>query len=167
MYKLDLKIEKLDPSQYIDTPSADEVYADISLDILLGDGKIFNIFKIRWDVMCLLRWILEKKQAIIFESPLDLIKSDFSIAYGIRNFHKMVDLDSVKDSDLDLVFEYKTRHGLRFSLRGVDINSVYVGRSTKGYEISYSSENYHWTYIVDLPEFIASVEGYYMKLKNQ
>ncbi|WP_152034317.1 hypothetical protein [Mycoavidus cysteinexigens] len=167
MHRLDLKITKLDPSQYIDIPSEDEVYADISLDVLLSDGKTFNIFKIRWDVICLLKWTLEKKQAILFESPLDLIKSDFSIAYGIRYFHEMVDLDSVKDSDLDSVFEYKTRHGLRFALRGVDINSVYIGKSTKGYEISYSSEDYHWTYIVDLPEFIASVEDYYVKLKNK
>lgn len=39
MYKLDLKITKLDPSQYIDTPYEDEVYADISLDVLLNEIK--------------------------------------------------------------------------------------------------------------------------------
>ncbi len=167
MFELDLKIEKLDPSQYIDTPSADEVYADISLGVLLGDGKTLNIFKIRWDVICLLRWILEKKQDILFEPPLDLIKSDFSIAYGIRNFHEMVDLDNVKDSDLDSVFEYKTRHGLRFALRGVDINSIYIGRSTKGHEISYCSDDSNWSYMIDLPKFITSVEDFYIKLKNK
>ncbi|UAW64779.2 hypothetical protein KMZ15_03725 [Mycoavidus sp. HKI] len=167
MYKLDLKITKLDPSQYIDPPSEDEVYADISLDVLLDEGKIFNIFKIRWDVMCLLKWIIENKESIISEPPLNLIKSDFSIAYGIWNFYDLADLDNVRDSDMDLVFDYKTRHGLIFALRGVDINNVYIGQAVKGYEISYSNDNNHWSYMVDLPEFITSVENYYTKLKNE
>lgn len=98
---------------------------------------------------------------------MDLIRSDFSIAYGIWNYLDLVDLDTVKDSDMDLVFDYKTRHGLAFALRGVDVNNVYIGRATKGYEISYSHDDYHWACIVDLPEFIASVEDYYIKLKNE
>ncbi|MCX8567127.1 MAG: hypothetical protein ON057_001854 [Glomeribacter sp. 1016415] len=167
MCKLDLKISKLDPSEYIDTPSEDEIYADISLDILLDEGKIFNIFKIRWDVMCLLNWILENKESILFEPPLDFIGSNFSIAYGIWNFYDIVDLDNVRDSDMDLLFEYRTRHELCFALRGVDVDTVYIGRAAKGYEISYSCDDFHWTYTVDLPEFIASVEAYYVKLKNK
>ncbi len=37
--KLDLKLAKLDPSQYIDNPYEGEGYADISLDVLLNEGK--------------------------------------------------------------------------------------------------------------------------------
>ncbi len=167
MHKLDLKISKLDPSEYIDTPSENEVYADISLDILLNEGKILNIFKIRWGVMCLLKWILENKEYILFEFPMNFIRSDFSIAYGIWNFYDMVDLDNSRDSDMDLLFEYRTRHELCFALHGVDVDNVYTGRAAKGYEISYSNDDCHWTYIVDLPEFIASIEAHYVNLKNK
>lgn len=165
MYKLDLKISELHPDQYIDMPSKDEVYADISLDVQLDGGKIFNVFKIKWDAMCFLNWFIENKQAIIYENPIELIDGGVSIACGIEKFYGNVDPDNL--AELDMVFEYSKRHGLRFALRGVDINEVYIGKTEKGYEISYCNNDSIWSYKIDLLEFIASIESYYVKLKNK
>lgn len=164
MYKLDLKISELHPNQYIDIPAEDEVYADISLDVRLGGGKIFNIFKIRWDAMCFLNWIMENKKYIIYDSPIKLIDGSVSIAFGIERYYEIADPDNIEE--LDMVFEYSKRHGLRFALRGVDIDEVYIGKTEKGHEISYCSDNSIWSYKIDLLEFIASVESYYVKLKK-
>ncbi|MCX8565287.1 MAG: hypothetical protein ON057_000014 [Glomeribacter sp. 1016415] len=165
MNKLDLKIIELDSSEYIDTPYENEVYANISLDILLDRDRVFNLFKIKWDAICLLEWVIENKQAILTESPPSFIKGYVSLACGVSNFYETVDVDNLKD--LNLMFKYRTRHGLRFSLRGVDIDEIYIGMSNEDYEISYWGDNSNWSYKIDLPNFIGSVENYYFSLKNK
>lgn len=174
MLKLKLSATKIPPNEYPDVPTAEQIYAEFSLFVQDADGNIIrDVFKIKWDINCLLNWAVENKNSLLFEPfPMPTIVGR-TLAESIRAFYRAVDLedDEKVDEKLDEMYDYRTRHGLRFALRGVDILDIYLGLNSTGYEISCfdeieGREPEHWAYQVDLESFIEDVECLKFKLQR-
>jgi hypothetical protein len=153
MFNLKLSVRKLPPDEWLDEPSPDEVYAEFALFLQDADKKrVRDFFTIKWDINCLLDWVVENKNAILCEPFPSLGVVGQSLAERISRFYDVVDPgDDAKD---DAMYEYRTRHGVRFALRGVDVPVIYIGLNSTGHEISGDG----WACRVDMEAFIRDVE---------
>ncbi len=81
-----------------------------------------------------------------------------SIAQAISCFYESYDAEEPNEGMLQKVYDYRTRHSLRFGLRGTDINDIYLGLFGRCHEISLFCERERWRYEVDLSRFLDQAE---------
>lgn len=109
-----------------------------------------ELFTIEWDFRDIINWFSINKEALINES-FPFSKSHGSIAKKV--FDLLEDENSDEDQ-IDILYEYRTRHGIRFALRGTNIVDLYLGKTNSTYEVSLFDSNNDWRYQIDLIDFV-------------
>lgn len=146
---------------YDDTDPGD--WAKIDINVVNHDNTIVkNIFHMQWNLSELIDWILENEEAIMKENMPVLLKGN-SIARAIYNFRENLSYpeeegpeQAIFNYKYEVVWNYKVKHGLRFGMRGTDINDTFIGLLNGKHTISlYEDEQYN--YEVDLSDFFNSV----------
>ncbi|HEY0684625.1 MAG TPA: hypothetical protein VGD45_19980 [Steroidobacter sp.] len=148
-----LRLEKQDDPALTDTGTSVGRYRLLVCDELthaqIGLAEFFCEAGDLWD------WFSAHREALLEENPPEFLPEGISLAQRISKFYEDVDPDAAGiDALLDTLHAYRTRHGLRFALRGVDIPNIYLGRHNSMHEIS-CAEDPSWSYQVDLPQFLA------------
>ncbi|MBD1364855.1 hypothetical protein IDJ77_13620 [Mucilaginibacter sp. ZT4R22] len=166
---LNFNIEILD-HPYADEPSSVfEQWARMRLEICNDDGESEKIiFDTQWDVKVLVAWVIENQVYLLAEEyPFSLQES--SVAEGLHNFYEGLDLDgdSIEEDELlDLVYNYRVRHGLRFAMRGTDIDDVFIGPINGETTISCFNDFSNWNYKVEIDGFLSTINTLSEKLFN-
>jgi hypothetical protein len=97
-----------------------------------------------------LRDWLNKNQERLLNEPFPVETEAASIASALSAFYEEVDPD-VSGNELERVYDYRTAHGLRFALRGTDIDDIYLGRWRGRFQISACRGADEWSDNLDLP----------------
>ncbi len=124
---------------------------------LVSNEKQINLDKIILDNILELKWFEDNEVYIRNELPPIKVDNKLSIADAINYFLGSVDLDSDIDEQLDILYEYRTRHGIRFAFRGQHIANIYIGLNNGKYEIS-CDEKKHFSYEVDIDSLFTQVQ---------
>lgn len=145
MFKMKLDIQTLPRSEWPDHPTDGTEYAQITLSICNQNAEcVVAPFSVKWDVQPIIQWFSENREYLFAD------KFPVSLAQRLSAFYEA---DEVTDELIEAIYSYRTRHGLRFALRGVDVPDVYIGRTEIGIEISATAKSGGWSYPIDLEAF--------------
>ena len=163
--KLNLEYEFLDHPYANEPGSKGEQWSKIRLEILDDNGHVIKtVLDWQWDIIVLLNWFIENKKALQYENIPDEIKSS-SIAKGIFGFYGKYDPDKEDMAILDKIFEYRTRHGLRFALTGMNVDDVYIGLNNGWVTISLHDKKERWNYNIDVEDFFKKIHAIYNEIQ--
>lgn len=161
MYKINLNV--------IPAPELNENYnlAYLMINLVSSKGQI-NIDKIVLDNIRDFEWFKDNESYIRNELfPIE-VDNKLSIAEAINYFIEKIDLDSDVDEQLDALYEYRTRHGIRFAFRGQRIANIYIGLKNGIHEISCDEED-NFRYEVDIDSLfsqVSKIHGEYLNLMS-
>ncbi|MDR3715620.1 MAG: hypothetical protein P4L51_22650 [Puia sp.] len=141
-----------------ESSSRGEKWAKFGVMLLDANGNPSrDIFRIQWDIIVFLEWVTDNKEALLSEELPSGIE-DYSIARSIFEFYENVDPDS-DDDLLDAVYSYRQKHGLRFALRGVDIDEIYIGKFDGVMTVSfYKDDDEQYSSNVEVDSFFTDVQ---------
>lgn len=162
MHKLKLTFtEKTYP--YLDEPHDSTIcWGEIALTVTQNGSLIKEIISTEWDIKELIIWLFTNKQKILSEKlPFEGNIND-SLAKQIYSFYNTD--ESLDEDQIDFMYNYRLRHGLRFGLRGVDIDDVYLGKNGNQYEISFCNDSNFWCFQVDVISFYNELESDFEQL---
>jgi hypothetical protein len=145
------------PHPYPGEPeSAFEKWGKIILDITAENGQsILSLVEIEWDISVLIQWFSENKEALLNEDFPMKAGLKTSIAESLAAFYTSGSFD---DEVVDMIYEYRTRHGLVFALRGTNILDTYIGKYNGVHTASCCLEAAKFTYSIDLRDFFFRLE---------
>jgi len=127
---------------------------DLSIE---ENGSLKTLFKGVVDYHQFIEWIIENESAIrLSDFPIDGL-GDESIAKRICDFYEKLDVDN--DELVDLMFDYRSSHCLRFASRGSDFPEIYIGKSVVGHEVSIFNEHEKWRYFFNVDDFFHKLQG--------
>jgi len=139
------------PIQEIDrtiVPAKGELLSRITLKVRDCAGYEFIVFSVNWDAWILINWLLFNEESILSEKFPFVEKGSL-----IESVYSALSSD-LSDTEEDLLYEYRTRHDVRFALRGVDISSVLLGVGIEGGEMSTFFENKYLKFSVNFDDFL-------------
>lgn len=147
---------------YANEPSSVfEQWARAQLEICGDDGESERIiFDTQWDVKVFVAWVLKNQNFLLAEECPALLPG-LSIAEGLHDFYEGLDLDSESKEEaelLDLVYNYRERHGLRFAMRGTDIDDIFIGPMNGEITVSCFNKFSNWSYKVDIERFLSTIK---------
>jgi len=126
------------------------------IEISVSEQKKHTLYVGYVDLHNLIGWLIDNEPAIRKDRfPTDLTEQCF-IAKKVAEFYES--LDTENDELIDLMFEYRSSHCLRFGCRGTDFPEIYIGKINKNYEVSLLSENDVWSYLFDIEDFYSRVK---------
>jgi hypothetical protein len=106
----------------------------------------------------LANWLRTNRSALLGER-LPTGEAGFSsVAEAVARFYDHLDPQADTSDMIQRVYDYRTSHSLRFSLRGTDVRDIYLGLFGGGYEVSFWGEKEHWKHAVNLPLFLDEAE---------
>ncbi|WP_312043909.1 hypothetical protein [Erwinia sp.] len=108
------------------------------------------------DLNNLIGWLIENEPAIRKDGFPAELTEQCSIAKRVAEFYEYLDTEG--NELVDLMFDYRSSHCLRFGCRGTDFPEIYIGKVNKGYEISMLNENNTWRYLFDIEDFYVRVK---------
>jgi hypothetical protein len=113
----------------------------------------------KWDVLKVLDWFLENRNAIDKKKLPISCSGNGSISEQLRDFYDLADEcddEALSEESIllwDAIYEYRQSHAIRFAFRGTDVIDVHIGKTASGHEISYAGEDGAWSYIFDFSKF--------------
>lgn len=125
--------------------------------IELSVAKAHEVFKVLFhgkiNLIPFMNWFIENEELIrTCEVPSDFIEYDNkSIAEKISLINRALDVGN--DSLIDLLYDYRSSHCLRFACRGSDFPEIYIGKSGDYHEISLYNENECWRFNFEICNF--------------
>lgn len=128
------------------------LWSEIKLK-LISEHSLFvkEIISFEWEFMPLLDWLLSNRLAIVNNNfPIESEES-FSISKKIYNFNNSE--EDYEDEVYESIYNYRLSHALRFGLRGVDMDDIYIGKNNNIYEISYYNIDSEWCFDFDINSF--------------
>jgi len=130
------------------------------LDVYGRQNELLRrVVDVKWDAAVLLAWLYDNRAILYEDVPPQELEGAGSIAERIQAFYEKVDPDDT--NALERVFRYRSSHGLRFALRGVDVPDAYLGRLCgRHYEVSCAEAGAVWSYQCDLPGFLKEIESF-------
>lgn len=139
---------------------ADDPPGQIQLSITDENGaKLFEALNVKWNLAALLEWLYENEEPLLTEQLLFYGFDTYnSVAESVRHFYDDTDVVPENDELFDLMYAYRKRHGLRFALRGSNIDDIYIGLFRGRYEISRWDHGAQWNYEIDLETFLQTVQ---------
>ena len=138
--------------------SKTEKWAEFSLEIVDDRGNVLkSVFEWQWDILVFLQWFIDNKD-FLFEEKYPIFTNKKSIAFATHQFYQTLGENDASEEIIDAVYDYRTRHDLRFALRGTDIKSILLGLKDKAYTVSTYSQNEFWEYEIDLNKFYLQLE---------
>jgi|GEM_PF-3300141 len=161
-------IHKLKEYPYTETHSKEALWASIKIEVWDANNEpVLTVLDIEWDIFVFLSWCIENKYYLLNEKIPKYIQFDSSIAKSLFNFYQDDSIDSEAFSVFSIVYDYRTRHGLRFAFRGTDIDDVYLGQVDNVVFISCYDDDKAYNYPVDLEKFITEIQELYHSLLLQ
>lgn len=152
MYRLVLELERLRSSSVL----AEDLHRIKLAVVTAQQCRVASLMEATGNAPELLGWFRENRDHLLNDNMPLAVPSGASIALRLSAFYDAVDPDSVRA--LDEVYEYRWRHGLRFALRGLDIEDVYIGMNMSRYEISCAEGQAPWAYEIDLESFLRDLK---------
>ncbi|MEB5752467.1 hypothetical protein MXF13_21630 [Leclercia adecarboxylata] len=126
------------------------------IEISIGKQKTHTLYEGYVDLHQLIGWLIDNESTIRKDRlPTELTEQCF-IAKKVAEFYES--LDTENDELIDLMFEYRSSHCLRFGCRGTDFPEIYIGIIDNNYEVSLFSESDKWSYFFDIEEFYSRVK---------
>lgn len=126
------------------------------IEISISEQKRHTLYVGYVDLHGLIGWLIDNESEIRKEKlPADLNEQCF-IAKKVAEFYES--LDTENDELIDLMFEYRSSHCLRFGCRGTDFPEIYIGKINDNYEVSLLSEKDAWSYLFDIEDFYSKVK---------
>ncbi|MDU4844060.1 MAG: hypothetical protein E6X49_23380 [Leclercia adecarboxylata] len=126
------------------------------IEISIGEQKIHTLYEGYVDLHQLIGWLIDNEPTIRKDRlPTELTEQCF-IAKKVAEFYES--LDTENDELIDLMFEYRSSHCLRFGCRGTDFPEIYIGIIDNNYEVSLLSESDTWSYLFDIEDFYSRVK---------
>jgi hypothetical protein len=103
------------------------VHDDLLQAIYVNDDPIKStlLFSIYWDGYEILSWLDSSLDSLLKEETPVFLPKAKCIAEGILLFYSQT--RPMPDRQYDELFNYRTRHGIRFALRGAEIPDFYIG----------------------------------------
>jgi hypothetical protein len=136
--------------------NSSEKWAIFSLTILDNSNIIIKVvFNLQWDLLVFLQWLSDNKDFILNEK-CPLVSNNKSIACIIDEFYESLD---EFDNTVDLVYDYRKKHDIRFALRGVDVNNVVIGLNKNIHTISYYDDTENWEFPINLLDFYDEIDA--------
>ncbi|OUL97926.1 hypothetical protein A8M77_34425 [Variovorax sp. JS1663] len=107
------------------------------------------------NVSAFLSWVAKVAWHLGHDAPPTYLPKRESLAAAVESFY-----EDVLDSELDIVeedlFQYRSRHDLRFAFRGTDVPSILIG-SWRGDITLSSTANGGYGYLIDLQKLLTVV----------
>lgn len=153
MYRLVLESERLHSSDAL----AEDLRRIKFSVVTAQQSKAVSLMEITGHMPELLKWFTENRDHLINENVPSMVPIGRSIALRISAFYDAVDPDNLRD--LEEVYDYRLHHGLRFALRGLDIDNIYIGMNMDCHEISCADGQVPWVYEIDLKSFLRDLES--------
>jgi hypothetical protein len=156
MNKIKLSFNKKD-YPYLDEPYDPYInWGEIALVVIENDVIVKEVFSIEWDINVFRIWLFENKKNILFEEYPIKNKRVGSIAEQIYYFYNTE--ENLDEDIADSMYCYRKGHGIRFGLRGVDLDDIYIGKNKNSMEISLFNEFQSWSFKIDLNLFFNEIE---------
>jgi len=133
-------------------PTEDELLAEIVLEVV-DDKAVHTIFRQKWNIRCLVDWIVRTKNLLLHEKQPDFLDSSKPTVFAIDRIFDNYDEQSL-DAVVDKLYEFRLTHDLRFAMRGTNIPSVIICKKEFNYEVSWRNADIYDAYQIDLPKFI-------------
>lgn len=114
-----------------------EVTAEKTIKLQIEDSseKVVRVlFDIIWQDIEIKEWLVENRSAILSEEIPVFAPKASCIAESVERFYG--DESNPSDGEFNEMYEYRTRHGFRFALRGTIIEDIYIGLFKGEYQIS-------------------------------
>lgn len=132
-----------------------EDWGEIELSVVGPDGRgLFTLINMEWDPSALVDWLLDCKHELL-TGVMPAPECGNSISEAVAVFYDKVDPED--DSAVDGMHQYRSRHCLRFAMRGADMPEYYLGLFKNRYEVSGSEAGTHWRYDIDLEGFLRAL----------
>lgn len=144
---------------YDETHDPEINWGEIKLVIIDNNELFKQVFSIEWDFRIFLSWLKENKNHILLEDCPIQNQNNTSLAKLVHSFYDTD--DDLDDHLIDIMYDYREHHNIRFGLRGVDINDVYLGKNKNIFEISLFEEDESWEFEIDLVSFFKEIEYYF------
>lgn len=133
------------------------------IEISVDEQKTHALYVGYVDLRNLIGWLIDNEPAIRTDRfPTDLTEQCI-IAKNMAGFYDSQDTEN--DELIDLMFEYRSSHCLRFGCRGTDVPEIYIGKIDTGYEVSLLSENNEWRYLFYLEDFYSRINELWKELE--
>lgn len=121
------------------------------INILINSDSIFTG---RVDLHALIEWFTANEK-IIRDSDFPIENSNnYSLAECAYYFYENTDAD---DSLIDVMYDYRKLHCLRFACRGTNFPDIYIGKNNGLYEISLYTSDEQWRYFFDIDNFFLTL----------
>lgn len=122
------------------------------------DNFLVPLLSVLIDSPSELEWFHQNKKYILSEElPIQPSYENKSIADSIDRFYDEYDDDSDDIQQLEEIYEYRTRHGLRFTFRGRDVPDIYIGKFHNEYEISLCNGELNQLYEIDIDSLFSEI----------
>jgi len=151
---------------YAENPSyKDDIWSHIVIEVREENKVVDTVLDIQWDAVVLIEWILNNQEYLISEEmPEDVLRRK-SLAESIAEFYEVMNPDKEEDDVAEQkLYSYRERHGLRFALRGVNINDIYIGVFNGVGSVSFYDQDKVFNYFVRLDRFIRDAQIVYDNL---
>jgi len=140
--------------------STGELWSEIKLKIFDGNNELVKvILDFQWNIVVFLDWINDNKEALLHEKfPSIRVRS--SIAESLFQFYEELGPDSDSENLMEIIYDYRQRHGIRFALRGTDVDNIYIGKLNEVVTISlYDNDEDKWSFDIEVESFINDVQN--------
>ena len=122
--------------------------------------KIIDIYIEYNDALEYLKWVIENEFYLINDEFVIDVEFHKTIAKSIFNFYDQFE-DTNDLNELNRLYKYRERHGLRFALRGYDVADIYIGKVGEYHTISLCDKENDWSYNIDMRQFIIDCKKMY------
>jgi len=114
-----------------------------------------TLFTGRVNFCAMKRWLFDNEKSIKeCDFPMEKIKG-CSLAEQSYFFYENV--DACDDHNIDVMYEYRESHCLRFACRGVDFPDIYIGKNDGKHEVSLYTDSEKWRYYFDVDDFYVNL----------
>ena len=150
--------------------SSNGLWAKLSLNVYDSHKKLEKvIFDINWDLLPLLNWFKENKEAL-FNEICSVSLTSNSIAFDIDCFYETLDeskeWNDAENQIIDSIFNYRLSHDVGFGVRGTNIRDIFIGIKGNSHTISCCQSEEEWEYEINLFEFYDEIEKMFKHLKQ-
>lgn len=125
-----------------------------------AEGRTLLLLEKEWSIEEFALWFADNWKAIESEE-LDVggqrPRGDETVAQAVARMLAQESSDAVDDAEfewLDALHEYRSRHNIRFALRGTAVPPIYIGLNHGAGEVSVSGCEQQWGYSFDMHAFL-------------
>ena len=158
--KLHINLKLLEHPYSYENGSEFEAWGQI-LMIVFDKSKPFILLDWQWNIIELVDWYIENREAICGESLLDVLQGE-NLAQALERLQARNFKEHEEELEYEwhtVLFEFRQQHSLRFALRGANIPNIIIGCNHGYGEISLVEGEKKWYYLFDFQDFCQNFEN--------